>query len=126
MIVLDASALIAFARNEQSSIDISNLFLESCVTAINASEFIQKLEQYGVDGVAAFERLEQVGLSLYSVDRQDLFYAAKIYKTTKPYGLSIADRFCLALAKRLNATVYTADRSWLKVARELKLEIISI
>ena len=27
-------------------------------------------------------------------------------------GLSLADRFCLALADRLDATIWTADTAW--------------
>ena len=126
MIVLDASVLIALARGEAIAVSILDLLSHSCVSSINATEMIQKLNQYGVQGEKAFEMLEQSGLHLYGIERQDVYYAAKIYKTTKAYGLSIADRFCLALAKRLDARVYTADRAWLKVAKVLDLEIISI
>jgi PIN domain nuclease of toxin-antitoxin system len=43
---------------------------------------------------------------------------------TKPYGLSLGDRACLALAIQRNATVYTTDRDWSKLSIGIKIEVI--
>ena len=41
-------------------------------------------------------------------------------------GLSLGDRFCLALAKRLDCPALTADRAWLPVADDagVRIELI--
>ncbi len=126
MTVLDASALIALARQEAGALAVAQKLGSSHVSAANASEFIRKLEQYGDDGERAFEKLEQIGLTLHEIERVDAYEAAAIYRTTKPFGLSLGDRFCLALARRTGAEVYTADIAWLDVADELGLEIHAI
>jgi ribonuclease VapC len=42
---------------------------------------------------------------------------------TRSAGLSLADRLCLALARRLKAKVLTADRAWTLVAEPLGLDV---
>ena len=123
MSVFDASALLALARQEPGAAIVAQKLSTGHVSAINASEFVQKIRQYGDDGVKAFEALEQLGLTLHPVNREDAYATALLYEAGKPYGLSLADRACLALARRLSAEVLTADTLWLKIASELKLEI---
>jgi ribonuclease VapC len=38
--------------------------------------------------------------------------AAVLRRATRHRGLSLGDRACLALARRLEVPAYTADRSW--------------
>lgn len=40
--------------------------------------------------------------------------------------LSLGDRFCLALAKRLDAPAYTADRAWKEVAADVGAKVVAI
>lgn len=42
----------------------------------------------------------------------DCIEIALLRPLTKARGLSLADRACLALARRLNVPVVTADREW--------------
>ena len=123
MTVFDASALLALARREPGAAIVAQKLSKGHVSAVNASEFVQKVRQYGDDGVKALEALEQLGLTLHPVNREDAYETALLYEAGKPYGLSLADRTCLALARRLSAEVVTADTVWLKVASELKLEV---
>ena len=41
-------------------------------------------------------------------------------------GLSLGDRFCLALAKRLGVPAYTADRAWKDVATDVGAKVVAI
>jgi PIN domain nuclease of toxin-antitoxin system len=126
MTVFDSSALLALARQEPGAAVVGQRLGSGHVSAANASEFIQKLNQYGDDGEKAFEKLEQLGLTLHAVERDDAYTAAAIYSITKPFGLSLGDRLCLALGKRFGAAVYTADSAWLDASEQLQLEIYSI
>jgi PIN domain nuclease of toxin-antitoxin system len=96
------------------------------ISTVNTSEFTQKLNQYGDDGARALEKLEEIGLLINDFTQEDSHRTAALYPALKPYGLSLADRACLALALRLDAEVYTADKIWLKVSRETGLTITSI
>jgi len=42
----------------------------------------------------------------------------------KPFGLSLGDRACVALAIDRKATVYTTDRIWKNLALGIKVEVI--
>ena len=57
---------------------------------------------------AAFEGT----LILEPLTETDCIEIALLRPLTKASGLSLADRACLALAKRLDIPVLTADRSW--------------
>ena len=126
MTVLDSSALLAFARREPGANVVAERLSSGQVSAVNVSEFVQKLAQYGDDGVRAFAALEGLGLALHEVVRQDALAAAAMYDVGKPYGLSLGDRLCLALAQRLKVDVLTADASWLNVAAALGLKVHSL
>jgi ribonuclease VapC len=43
---------------------------------------------------------------------------------TKTHGLSLADRACLALAKRLDIPIVTADRDWADLNLGITLQLI--
>ena len=126
MTVLDSSALLAFTRQEPGAHIVGLSLSSGHVSAVNASEFIQKLDQYGDDGPRALEVLEGLGLHVHATERADALAAAEIYRVGKPFGLSLGDRVCLALAQRLAAEVLTADDIWLKVAGALGLNIKSV
>ena len=126
MTVLDSSALLAFARQEPGAQIVGLKLSSGHVNAVNASEFVQKLDQYGDDGPRALEMLESLGLHVHATERADALAAARIYRVGKPFGLSLGDRVCLALAQRLAAEVLTADTIWLEAAAVLGLSIKSV
>lgn len=60
--VFDVSALLAFSRHEPGAQVVGPSLSSGYVSAVNASEFVQKLDQYGDDGARALELLEGLGL----------------------------------------------------------------
>ena len=50
--------------------------------------------------------------------------AAELIHVTQPYGLSLGDRACLALAIERKAKVYTADRCWKNLSLGIEVEVI--
>lgn len=132
--VLDASALLASAFGEVSTVDIQALIPNAVMSAANWSEFVQKCLQKGVATQGMREELEAAGLQIAPVTVAQAEIAAKLWQTYKAYGLSLADRLCIALAletqaakpdgrrKAQTVTIYTADRIWIT----LKLEVATI
>ena len=43
---------------------------------------------------------------------------------TRPLGLSLGDRACLAMALELKPSVYTADKSWKKLNLGIAIHVI--
>jgi PIN domain nuclease of toxin-antitoxin system len=123
--ILDASAVLAFLQGEPGD-DIVRLALQSdscVVTAANQAEIIAKIVDRGVDAVVFKTVIAQMGYPVIDVTAQDGECAGWMREQTRMIGLSLGDRLCLAVAKRLKAIVLTADRPWLVMAQPLGLDI---
>ena len=57
-------------------------------------------------------------------DADECIAIARLRPITRPQGLSLADRACLALAARLGVPALTADRSWTDAEVEADVELI--
>ncbi len=124
-VVLDASAILAFLNGEPGG-DTVGLALQAggcCVTAANHCEVITKALDRGVDVTALMQLLAQLDYAVIDVMAEDGMAAGLMRPATRALGLSLGDRLCLAVAKRLDAPVLTADRHWLSLAHPLGLDI---
>jgi PIN domain nuclease of toxin-antitoxin system len=54
----------------------------------------------------------------------DAEIAASLYQPSAQLGLSLADRACLALGKRLDVRVMTADRVWAQLSIGVEIVLI--
>lgn len=80
------------------------------VGAANWSEVAQKVRQHGRDWSSARALLLAYDLEVAPVSAADAEWAASRWRAGE--GLSLADRLCLALGDRPDATVWTADAGW--------------
>ncbi len=111
MNVLDASAVLAFLQAEEGSDAVERGLVEgACCGTANWSEVAQKVRSHRRDWALARALLESYEVVLEPVTVEDAEWAAGEWKPDA--GLSLADRLCLALGERLEATVLTADRAW--------------
>lgn len=110
MIVLDASAILAFLQGEEGAARVEHALAEGVVGSANWSEVAQKVMARGGDWQVAAALLRSYGLRIEPVDERDAEHAAALWKSGT--GLSLGDRLCLALGARLGVTVLTADRGW--------------
>ncbi|BDZ64198.1 type II toxin-antitoxin system VapC family toxin [Agromyces mangrovi Wang et al. 2018] len=111
MTVLDASAVLAFLNGEAGA-DVVEADLESggSIGAANWSEVAQKVTDRGGDWALARALLESYDVRVEPVTQQDAEHAATLWRPGS--GLSLADRLCLALGRRLGAEVLTVDTAW--------------
>lgn len=123
--VLDASAIIAFLQGEPGSEIVGRaLHSQRCVvSAANQAEVIAKSLDRGADPDAIKTILADLAYSVVDIPVGDGEQAGWMRGQTKSLGLSLGDRLCLALAQRLKARVFTADRAWLGVSKTLGLDI---
>jgi ribonuclease VapC len=52
--------------------------------------------------------------------------AGRLRGLTVEAGLSLGDRFCLALAKREKLPAWTADKTWCEIADVVKVKVVMI
>ncbi len=70
----------------------------------------------GITVEIARDTLSELPVTVFDVDADLAFGAGSMFAAARPFGLSLGDRLCLALAKRENVPALTADRAWADVA----------
>ena len=111
MIVLDASAVLAYLKGEPGADVVESALRDgACCSAANWSEIIQKVTAAERDWSLAAALLASHDLVIEPVIRSDAETAARRWRRGE--GLSLADRLCLALGVRMNVPVLTADQAW--------------
>ncbi len=119
--ILDASALLAYLHQEPGWVEVHEFVGESCIGAVNWCEVAQKTERKGLVVEKVRNMLDELGLEVVPFSAKQAELAAHLWEETRRYGLSLADRACLALAMERQAPVLTADRAWGEL--ELNVEI---
>ncbi len=116
--VLDASALLAWLREEPGAENVERVLDGSVISAANLSEVLQKSLAAGLAIAEASplpEDLGTLGLSVVAFGTREAQVAAALWSVTRSLDISLADRACLATAVCLEAPAMTADRNWKKV-----------
>ena len=93
------------------------------MSAANLCEVVTKLAERGWEEAQIRAEISAFALEIMSFDERLAFDAGLLRMATRPFGLSLADRACLALARRLGLPAYTADRAWqqLSIGVEIRL-----
>lgn len=123
-VVLDASAVLAWLRDEPGATVVDTLLAAGVVCAANWSETWQKLRQHGVDADRATRRLRVLGVRVEPLTVADAVVAARLWGPTRRAGLSLGDRCCLALAARLECPALTADTAWAELDLAVPIRLI--
>lgn len=108
--VLDASAVLALLQREPGSEGVG--LAGSVMNSVNYAEVVQKSVERGRAVDTLLQELTLLGLDVRPFSPQEAQLAGELIAVTRPYGLSLADRACLATAKHLGCTAVTADRNW--------------
>jgi PIN domain nuclease of toxin-antitoxin system len=121
-VVLDSSAVLAALRKEAGADVVRDLVSDARVSAVNLAEIVAVLARSN-EAERVMEIIREVGLNVSPADDAMAIDAGLLSSLTAPVGLSLGDRFCLALARHLSLPVVTADRAWLQVADAVAVEV---
>jgi ribonuclease VapC len=114
--VIDSSAAIALARRERGADSVVPQYLaKGLMSAVNLAEFVQVLRRSDLNPESYLRVFEDAGLRIVPADTHLARLAGELERTTRRAGLSLGDRFCLALAISGKRPVITTDRMWLTV-----------
>lgn len=122
--VLDSSTVLAVINGEPGAEAVADVLMGASISAVNYSEVIAKLVDYGLDDDDALGALDALPLTVVPVDAAQARLAGLLRRRTRTHGLSLGDRFCLALAFALGLPAVTADRAWTAVALDLEVTVI--
>jgi ribonuclease VapC len=119
--VLDASALLAYLRDETGSAAVESALVGGAViNVVNYAEVLSRLGDTEADAAVIHRRLREAGivgelLQVVPLVEEDAVVIARLRPVTRSRGLSLGDRACLATGLRLERPVFTADRDWAAV-----------
>ena len=125
-IVLDASALIAMLKQEPGGDKVAEIIGDSKITAINYAEVISHFCHAGMPIAEVDAMLRPLPMVVVSADEKLARLAGHLRTLTSSAGLSLGDRFCLALAQLENLPAWTSDRNWQTIAEAVEVEITII
>lgn len=122
-VVLDASALLATLLGERGADVVDAVIEDAIISSVNIAEVAERLAR-NADSKSMIERIiADLPCMIAVPETATAIDAGTLRSLTKPAGLSLGDRFCLALARSLAAPVLTADRSWLSVAEAVGVDV---
>jgi PIN domain nuclease of toxin-antitoxin system len=128
--VLYAAAFLAYLRDELGAEIVENALINGCyISIINWVEVLSKIVDLGESPEEIIKRLRDEGLlqnslEIIACNEEDAITIAKFRVLTKSAGLSLGDRACLALGKRLNLPVLTADKVWTSLSLGITITLI--
>lgn len=128
--VLDASALLAYLGDEAGAELVADqIAVGATISTVNLAEALSTLAARGQDPADVASELTARGLldgaiTVEPFTTADAIEAARLRPLTRQAGLSLADRACLALARRLATPVLTADHAWASLALDVDVRPI--
>jgi PIN domain nuclease of toxin-antitoxin system len=122
--VLDSSAILANLNGEPGGDLVTSFLAGSLVSAINFAEVVSKLIAAGLSEADAAFAASRFGCELVDTDEHQATTAGVIHARTRHVGISMADAFCLALARARGCPVVTADRLWSRLAVDVEVTLI--
>ncbi|MCU1495379.1 MAG: hypothetical protein JWO62_3143 [Acidimicrobiaceae bacterium] len=132
-VVLDASAWLSYLLDESAASAVEDLVVDGAVmSAVNLAEVCSRLADVRRDVATVLERAAMAlarseeprfvtsglpvlpeTIEVMPFTEADAWTVGGLRLATREIGLSLGDRACLALARRLDAPVVTTNKTWL-------------
>ena len=125
-VVLDASALLALIHDEPGAAKVAEALAGSRMSSVNLAEVISHFVHAGMPAAEVDAMLRPLPVEIVAADEGLAHIAGRLRAATAAAGLSLGDRFCLALAQRDGLPAMTADRQWRTIADSVVAKIIVI
>jgi len=122
--VLDSSAILAVILNEPGNQNVASILEGGLLSTVNLAEVHTRLLRLGAAADYAWNRVLSFQCEVCFFTDEQARVAAELIGITRPYGLSLGDRACLALAIDRKATVYTTDKVWKNLSLGIEIEVI--
>ena len=122
-VVLDASALLALLNDEPGAAKVAEILGDARMSSVNLAEVVSHFIHAGMPAAEVDAMLHPLPVEIVAADQGLAHIAGRLRAVTASAGLSLGDRFCLALAKRDGLPAMTADKQWRTVAEAVGAKI---
>jgi PIN domain nuclease of toxin-antitoxin system len=125
-VVLDASALIALLKEEPGAAMVAQSLGSARMSAVNLAEVISHFVHLGMPAREVEAMLNPLPMTIVVADLELARIAGRLRAMTADAGLSLGDRFCLAVASRDQLPAWTADKQWRSISDVVGIDIVVI
>ena len=123
-IILDASAILALLNQEKGFEKVQEVLGSAIVSSVNLAEVVTRLALIGMPVRDIKEVLGLLSLEMVPFDDKQAMLAGLMATETKPLGLSLGDRACLAVGLAYDLPVLTADRNWTSLKTDVRVNTL--
>ena len=125
-VVLDASALLAMLKDEPGGAKVASVIADAAISVVNLSEVVSHFVRAGMPAADVEDMLNALPFTLVPAVAALAWETGRLRAVTAEAGLSLGDRFCLALAKRDGLPAWTADKAWKTIAGPANTKVVVI
>ena len=114
-VILDTSAILAVINQEEGAEIVKTLLANSVVSSVNIAETSAILiSRYKIPLIEVKTVISQLIGNIINFNEEQAYIVAEleVMNRDKKYGLSLADKACIALGVSMDITIYTADKVW--------------
>ena len=122
--VLDSSAILAVFFNEPGAEIVLPIVQGALLSTINLAEVHTRMLERASQTQQSWKWITSLQCEVCFFTDEHARVAAELRSITSPFGLSLGDRACLALAMQRKATVYTTDKAWKNLDLGIGIEVI--
>lgn len=123
IVVLDASALLALLLGEPGAERVKEVLDGALLGAANLAEIVSHYAKLGASRVDIETLLAPLPVRVVPIDAALSYDAGMLRPLTLKGGLSLGDRYCLALARREGLAALTAERRWPDIAAAARVTV---
>jgi ribonuclease VapC len=123
-VVLDSSAVLALLYREPGEDEVRRVLRGATIGTVNLCEVVSKLVHNGMTAGFARRTIDRLNLEMLAFSAAEAYQAGFLQAATRPSGLSLGDRACLALASALSVPAVTADRRWIELNVGVDIQLI--
>ncbi len=114
-VIADTSAVIAYLNFETGADEVRRRIARIRLTMVNVAEIVAVVSRHKVTRAWIEKRIFRVFSEVLPFDREQAYLCGNLEQVTRPKGLSLGDRACLAAGILHGWPVLTAESTWAEI-----------
>lgn len=123
-VVLDASAVISLLKEDRGASKVAAVVADAVIGSVSHAEVVGHYMRLGAPADEIRTMLEALPIEVVVVDEALSWEVGALGAAA--VNLSLGDRFCLALARRLEQPAYTADLALKEAAAATGVKVVLV